>query len=183
MVRADELRNISTAESPDRCTPFVFNRAQEAVFMEDKSNDEIERKVDVFQYRVEYPAPPGPRVVTPFNSILEWLNFICEHEQCSEPVSEYMIAFSEPPRSLANLVGYNHEVEEGVPISRIVFQPRQYMWFELPEKEYGGLTRDQLINKVHSELKQFFTTQQFKRSFLARGYNISTNFQEDVWSL
>ena len=151
--------------------------------MEDKSNDEIERKVDVLQYIGEYPAPPGPRVVTPFNSIQEWLNFICEHEQRSEPISEYMIAFSNPPHSLVYLVGYNHGIENGVPVSRVVFQPSQYMWFELPEKEYGGLDRDQLIVKVHAELKQFFATEQFKKSFLARGYNISTNFQEDIWSL
>ena len=94
-----------------------------------------------------------------------------------------MIAFSEPPNVLASLVGYNHGIEEGVPVSRIVFQPQQHTWFELPDDKYGTLTREQLIDRVHSELREFFTTEQFKKSFLARGYNISTNFEEDIWSL
>jgi hypothetical protein len=151
--------------------------------MEDTPNDEIEKRVETVQYRTEHPIPPSSRVVTPFNSIEEWLHFLCEHEHFSEPVSEFLIAFSEPPNVLAYLVGRNHGVEKGVPFTRIVFQPKQYMWFELPKKRYGAQTRRQLIDKVHSELKDFFTTELFKKSFLARGYNISTNFQEDIWSL
>lgn len=151
--------------------------------MDDKSNDEVEKRVETVQYRTEHPVPLSSSVVTPFNSIQEWLNFLCEHEHRSEPVSEYLIAFSEPPHVLAYLVGHNHSVERGVPVTRIVFQPKQYMWFELPTKKYGMLTKEQLIDKVHFELKDFFTTEQFKKSFLARRYNISTNFQEDIWSL
>ena len=151
--------------------------------MEDKPNDDIEKRVETFQYRTEHPVPPSLRVVTPFNSIHEWLHFLCEHEHRLEPVSEYMIAFSEPPHVLASLVGHNHSVEQGAPVTRIVFQPKQYMWFELPKKQYGTLTREQLIDKVHSELIAFFKTEHFKKSFLARGYNISTNYREDIWSL
>jgi hypothetical protein len=76
-----------------------------------------------------------------------------------------------------------HGMEQGVPATRIVFQPKQYMWFKLPKKIYRRLTRAQFIDKVHAELKEFFTTEQLKNSFLVRGYNISTTFQEDIWSL
>ncbi|MBE7169014.1 MAG: hypothetical protein INR73_00395 [Williamsia sp.] len=167
-----------------RCTQIGFNSYNTKTdFMDDRPNDETERRVETVQYRTQHPIPPSSRVVTPFKSIQEWLQFLCEHEHHSEPVSEYMIAFSEPPRVLAYLVGRNHGIEQGVPVTRIVFQPKQYMWFKLPTKKYGGLTRQQLVEKIHSELKEFFTTEQFKKSFLARGYNISTNFQEDIWSL
>jgi hypothetical protein len=151
--------------------------------MDDKSNNEVGKRVETIQYRTQQPIPPSSRVVTPFKSLQEWLQYLCEHEHHNEPVSEYMIAFSEPPRSLAYLVGRNHGTEQGVPVTRIVFQPKEYMWFELPRKKYGGLNRQQLVDKVHSELKEFFTTEQFKKSFLAHGYNISTNYQKDIWSL
>jgi hypothetical protein len=151
--------------------------------MDDKQDDDIVRRVETVQYRTEHPVPPASHVVTPFKSLIEWLQFLCEHEHRSEPVSEYMIAFSEPPNLLAYLVGQNHGVEQGIPVTRIVFQPKQYMWFELPKKNYGRLAKPQLIDKIHSELQEFFNTDVFKKSFLALGYNISTNFQEDIWSL
>lgn len=165
-------------------TQFCFNSFYGRIyFMDNNPDDEIEKRIDMAQYRTEHPIPPASRLVTPFKSIQEWLLFLCENNQRSEPVSEYMIAFSEPPNVLAYLVGHNHGMEQGVPTTRIVFQPKQYMWFELPKKEYGSLPKQQLIDRVHTELIAFFKTEQFKKSFLARGYHISTNYQEDIWSL
>jgi len=183
-ARPEAPKDRRPSPSPERCTQFDFNSFNgKKDFMDDRPNDEIEKRVELVQHRTEHPVPPSSRFVTPFNSLQEWLQYLCEHEHRSEPVSEYMIAFSEPPHVLAYLVGHNHGVEQGVPVTRIVFQPKQYMWFELPQKIYRGLTREQLIDKVHSELSEFFKTEHFKKSFLARGYNISTNFQEDIWSL
>jgi hypothetical protein len=152
--------------------------------MDDQPNgDKQIRVTERVQVKIQHPIPASSRVVTPFKSIQEWLEFLCENEHRSEPVSEYLFAFSEPPHSLAYLIGRNQGVEEGVPVARIVFQPKEYMWFELPTKKYGGLKRKQLIEKIHSELQEFFKTDQFKKSFLALGYKISTNFQRDIWSI
>ena len=141
-----------------------------------------ERKVESLRLKAEYPIPPTSHIKTPFRSIKEWLQFLCEHEHYSVPISEYLIAFSEPPGILACLVGYNQGIEQGTPTKRIVFQPGQYMWFKLPTKKYGGKLKNQLIAIIHSELKEFFDEDVFKQSFLARGYRISTTFQKDIWS-
>jgi hypothetical protein len=190
--QADEILFLN--KSCNRAGRFQIPAQQQAVdvvrhyrnpnnrIMEDNSNNEREKKIEVFQHISEHPTPPSSGVVTPFNSIQEWLNFLCTHEHRSEPVSEYKITFSEPPHVLACLVGYNRGVEHGITSTRIVFQPKEHMWFELPKK-YRVLTKSRLIEQIHSELREFFTTEHFKKSFLARGYNISTNFQEDIWSL
>ncbi|MBB1285012.1 hypothetical protein HRH25_11570 [Flavisolibacter sp. BT320] len=151
--------------------------------MDDNANDRIIRGVEFASSIIEHPFRPSLQITTPFRSLKEWLHFLCEHEHRTEPVSDYMIAFSDPPQATAYLVGYEHGVENGIPVSRIVFQPKQFTWFSLPEDRYGGLNKEQLIDKVHAELYDFFTTERFRNSFLARGYHISTNFKEDIWSL
>ena len=150
--------------------------------MKDSPNNNKNNRV-VARSMVEQVLPPSFHVVTPFNSLEEWLTFLCEHENLSKPLSEYVIEFSEPPHVLVSLAGYHHDIEQGVPISKIVFQPKQYPWFELTMEKYVGLSRQEFIQAIHSELREFFKTEQFKRSFLARGFTISTNFEEDLWTI
>jgi hypothetical protein len=152
--------------------------------MDEKSIDDLERRVVVVQIIVERLVPSELyNFETPFKSVQEWLYFLCANEQRSEPVSEYMITLHKWPYLLVSLVGYHHGKEQGIEATRIVFKPKQYMWIKLPRKIYKRLDNEQFINQVHAELRALFSTEQFKNSFLAQAYTISTNFEKDIWPL
>ncbi len=84
--------------------------------MDENAKDPLETHIETVRYIRQYVIPPGTDVRTPFKSMKEWLNFLCENEHRSEPVSEYKIEF-EPPYLLACLVGYRMEWNK-------VYQPR-----------------------------------------------------------
>src|SRR4051812_1881476 len=117
--------------------------------MDENANDHIEIRRETFSQIVERPLPPAKDVRTAFKSIQDWLRFLCANENRSEPVSEYKFEFFHPPYLLVCLVGYNHGMEQGVPATRIVFQPKEHMWFKLPKKIFKRLSKAEFIEKVH----------------------------------
>lgn len=64
---------------------------------------------------------------------------------------------------------------------RIDFEPSN-MYFQLPKGEYENLDREQVMNKVKVQLKDFTNTEKFKTSFFAQAKSITVNSKDEIWS-
>ena len=150
---------------------------------EDRNRDDIVKGYSLFKSQVEVPTPPPPGFTSPFRTVQEWLIYVCDNNQPDKSISEYRFDLYESPgNNLLCLVGYNHTVEQGVPTSRVDFKPSQHMFFALPNDEYENSLHQRVQQRVFKDLKQFLNTDIFKRSFLSKGYTITTNFAGDIWS-
>jgi hypothetical protein len=128
--------------------------------------------------------PPPPGFVSPFESLTDWLSYICENNQISENVvSEYHFGLlTSPGDNLIFLLGYNTSVtDENLNARRIVFTPKTHTFFALPNKLYGNMSDQQLSSRLFDELREFVKTPKFQKSFLSKGHSITTNFGDNLW--
>ncbi|HYF29506.1 MAG TPA: hypothetical protein VD993_00155 [Chitinophagaceae bacterium] len=128
-------------------------------------------------------TPPPPGFTSPFNSVEQWLAYICDNDQPQKSIEEYRFDLYEAPGdNMLSLTGYNHTVEEGMPVSRIDFVPAKHPFFALPKDVYKNLSQEQTKNIVFKELNEFIASQKFNDSFLSKAFYINTSFAGEIWS-
>ena len=101
-----------------------------------------------------------------------------------KPISEYRIGLFESEQAYTiTLVGVNtYENGEYTTVIQIEFKPTN-MYFALPESYFRNSTREQLLDKLCSELKDFTSTEKFKASFLTKGdIGVFETTGEIIWS-
>ena len=122
--------------------------------------------------------PPPPDLHSDFKTLDDWLVAICDSEKPEKPISTYSVSlFEAVDEDVVCLVGVN-EYDNG---SRIDFQPSN-AYFKLPGDKYKKSSREQLVNKLIFEFREFTTTQKFKNSFLAQADSITINGTTVIWS-
>ncbi len=128
--------------------------------------------------------PPPPRLISRFKTLQDWLLNICNNDNPKKSITKYKFGLFESPNDYTLiLVGVNTYVEgKNRSVTRIEFQPIN-MYFKLPEKVYKNLNRDQLIDELNSQLKDFASTEKFKASFFTKANIVvfETNGQT-IWS-
>jgi hypothetical protein len=127
-------------------------------------------------------APPPPGFVSPFKSLFDWLNHICETNQAPEKaISEYHFGLlTSPGDNLVFLLGYNTVVSDERIIRRIDFKPDSHVFFALPNDLYGHTSEHELKSQLLNELNEFIKSEKFKQSFLSKGSSVTTNFGTDL---
>ena len=113
--------------------------------------------------------PPPPHLVSKFAALQDWLLNICEKDQPQKLISKYTVGLFESPNDYTLvLVGVNtYDENENRSVTRIEFEPTN-MYFKLPEAYYQNLSREQLLDKLTSQLKDFANTERFKTSFFSK---------------
>ena len=144
------------------------------IIIQDVQFEEIEEEVQ----------PPPPNLKSNFKTLNDWLYNICDHDKPKKSIAEFNFGLFESPNEyILFLVGVN-KYDEGKNHSRIIieFKPLK-MYFKLPQKEYANLSREKLLDKLNSQLKDFASTKKFKTSFLAKAntINFESNGQK-IWS-
>lgn len=111
--------------------------------------------------------PPPPDLTSNFKTLQDWLFSICDDEKPEKSISNYNLGlFESPDDNTVYLVGINKYDKGGTSHTRIEFEPSN-MYFQLPNSEYKNLSREQLLNKLTVQLKEFANTEKFKTSFLS----------------
>lgn len=133
--------------------------------------------IHIEEYADEVPPPP-PHLNSNFKSLQDWLFSVCDSKKPEVLISNYTLGFFESlDDHVLFLVGLNRHGDT----NRIDFQPSD-MYFQLPKSEYKNLTREELMNKLASELKDFTGTKKFKSSFLAQANSITLEDGMEIWS-
>lgn len=113
--------------------------------------------------------PPPPHLTLQFKTLQDWLLNICGNDKPQKPIAKYKFGLFESPDDYTlYLVGVN-SYEEGNyrSLTRIEFEPAN-MYFKLPENYFKNLNRDQLLDKLIGQLKDFTNTKNFKTSFFTK---------------
>lgn len=135
----------------------------------------------VFNEEVDDVPPPPPGLVSNFKSLQDWLFKICDRDKPGKSIMTYNFGLFESPGNYTIfLVGLNQYEKKNSLITRIEFEPKS-MYFRLPETEYKNLNREQLVDKLTAQLKDFTKTEKFKTSFLAKAKSITTDFKGEIW--
>jgi hypothetical protein len=136
--------------------------------------EEIEEDVD----------PPPPHLTSKFRTLKDWLINICDNDKPQKPISTYKFGLFESANDYTLfLVGTNtYEEDQNRSVTRIEFQPTN-MYYKLPQRSYKTLNRNQMIDKLSSQLKGFAKTEKFQASFFTQASTIifTTNGQT-IWS-
>ena len=127
--------------------------------------------------------PPPPGFISPFKTLEEWLDNICTNEKPANPIATFEFGFFEGPDNYTlYLVGMNrYDKTENHTVIRVEYEPT-HMYFPLPANEYKISERQQVVEKLTSQLKDFIGTAKFKNCFLAKAKTITTSFKGEIWS-
>jgi hypothetical protein len=128
--------------------------------------------------------PPPPQFISKFRTVQDWLLNICDNDKPEKPIAIYKLGLFESPNDYTLvLVGVNtYEDGRNRSVTRIEFEPTN-MYLKLPEAYYENLNREQLLDKLTSQLKDFANTESFKTSFFSKANIVvfETNGQT-IWS-
>jgi hypothetical protein len=142
------------------------------------------KEVILYDYHVDDEVPPPPPDLTSnFKTLQEWLASICDGKKPNKSIANYEFGLFESPDDYTIfLVGINRYNKGDTSYTRIEFEPSS-MYFQLPKGEYKNLSRDELLNRLISQLKDFTGTKKFKTSFFTEADKITfaTNGQT-IWS-
>ena|SRR6185437_7650329 len=137
-----------------------------------------------FEVVEDVSEPPPPHLVSKFATLQDWLLNICEKDRPQKPISKYTVGLFESPNDYTLvLVGVNtYDEDKNRSVTRIEFEPTN-MYFKLPEAYYKNLSREQLLDKLTSQLKDFAKTERFKTSFFSKAtlFVFDTN-GKTIWS-
>ena len=126
--------------------------------------------------------PPPPGLTSHFKKVEDWFYNICDDKRPKKSIATYEFGlFESPDHYTTFLVGintYNKEDTSYTPLSL-----NHNMYFQLPIGEYKNLNRDELLNRLISQLKGLTNTKKFKTSFFTAADKIifATNGQT-IWS-
>jgi hypothetical protein len=128
--------------------------------------------------------PPPPHFVSPYNTIEEWLFNVCDKEKPAIPIATYSFGLFEGANEyVLCLTGVNsYQLSKEREQIRIDFAPAD-MYYPLRQSEYKNLNREQVLERLTSELKAFTTTDKFRQSFFSQAESIRTDWNGDIiWS-
>lgn len=153
-----------------------------------KTNNESEKvevtKVALHDYHVEDNIePPPPDLISRFKNLNDWLVNVSNEKPLNKSISKYEFGLFESPGDYTIfLVGINEYMKGDTSYTLFEFKPAN-MYFKLPESEYKNMSRDKLLNRLVSQLKDFTETKKFETSFFTEADKITftTNGQE-IWS-
>lgn len=157
------------------------------------TNREVKTTTITLSEEVEAPDPPPPpapgtsassKLSTSWHSVREWLTAITKEKAPSLAIDSYNIGLFESKDDYTLLLtGENtYQKTANHTVRQLDFKPK-HMYFELPKKEYGRLSSDQLKEQITRELDDFIKTPQFKQSFLSKGKQIKTDWNGVVWKI
>ena len=128
----------------------------------------IRKELTFTQTREDVPSPPL-HLKTKFKTINDWLSSICRLSKPAKYISDFQFGLFESTNDYTLfLVGQNtYDTGKSHSEIRNEFQPRD-MYNKLRKSEFQNLTRDQLLNKLTSQLKDFSKTDEFKNSFFTK---------------
>ena len=132
---------------------------------------------------VDEVSPPPPDLTSKFKTMQEWLLNLCDDMKPKNPIENYEFGLFESPEEYTMyLVGVNKYDKGDTSYTRIQFEPVN-MYFPLPKGEYENLNREELLNRLISQLKDFADTEKFKASFFTQANKITfaSNGQK-IWS-
>ena len=139
-----------------------------------------------FEFEVveDVEEPPPPHLVSKFATLRDWLLNVCEKDGPQKSISKYRVGLFESSNDYTlDLVGVNtYDEDKNRSVTRIEFEPTN-MYFKLPEAYYQNLNREQLLDKLTLELKDFAKSERFKTSFFAKAnvFVFESNGQT-IWS-
>lgn len=151
---------------------------------EDSDQSELRYSQIVISEEVDEVSPPPPDLTSNFRTLQEWLFNACDKDKPKTAIATYDFGFFESPGEyIVFVVGLNtYEKNENHSITTINFEPSD-MDFQLPKSEHENLDREQVLDKVKAQLKDFIKTEKFKTSFFAQAKSIKTSFDGDeIWS-
>ena len=156
--------------------------------MDENRNGKLKIKNEVVSIRVHTtppPPPPPPEYTSPFKTLEEWLNYLCETNQPEKNITEYNFSVYGSIQAgikFLCLIGINrYYPEPDVTEERIEFKPARHMFFTLPEV-YADLSQQQLRQRLANELKEFTKSTKFHGSFLSKAKVITNNYEDTIWS-
>ena len=149
---------------------------------ENSASPEIRTEELTLTEEVDDIAPPPPEYTSSFKTLQEWLFNICDNKKPEKSISTFEFGLFEGEDNYTlYLVGLNkYNKTQNHSVTRIEFEPVS-MYCTLPANEYKNLGRQQVIERVASQLKNFFATDKFKQSFLAKSKSITTSFKGEIW--
>jgi hypothetical protein len=152
----------------------------------DNNAREEEQYVDkhVITSEEDDPGPPPPNFKSPFKTLEEWLFAICDKEKPKKTISTYRLGLfeGEDDYTLCFTGTNTYEASPDHTSTRIDFAPAD-MYFTLPQSKYKGLKREQVLERLTSQVKEFTTTDKFKHSFLSEAKSIVVDWNgEPVWA-
>jgi hypothetical protein len=142
------------------------------------------KEVTLYDYQVDDEVePPPPDLISNFKNLHDWLVNICNDKKPNKLIANYEFGLFESPDDYTIfLVGINRDRKGDTSFTHIDFKPSN-MYFQLPQGEYKNLTRDELLNRLISQLKEFTETEQFKSSFFVKADKITfTSNGQTIWS-
>jgi hypothetical protein len=131
---------------------------------------------------VESMAPPDPGFKSPFNTIEEWLENICNEKAPPQNDLVYNFGiFSSDSGYTVSLEGLKR-YEQGpyYATTNIAYTPKN-TFFDLPRAEYSGLSYKEAQLRLTERLKKWIASEKFKNCFLKEGKTITTDAGEELW--
>ncbi|HEU5052802.1 MAG TPA: hypothetical protein VFT78_06805 [Hanamia sp.] len=141
----------------------------------------VQRQIEIV---IDVIEPPPPHLVSNFATMQDWLLNICERDKPQKPISKYAVGLFESLNDYTLfLIGMNtYDEDKHRSEIRIEFEPTN-MYFKLHEGYFQNLSREQLLEKLTSDLKDFAKTVRFKTSFFSKAtsFVFETN-GHTIWS-
>ncbi len=130
-----------------------------------------------------------PKHVKPkFKTTEEWLFQVCANKKPKVKITEFDFNFMESDggRLTIFVVGVNRYQQRVNNITKHIehndFKPKD-MYFNLTISDYKNLNKEQLKEKLTTQLKEFTQTEKFKTSYLAEADAIVTSYNgEKIWT-
>jgi hypothetical protein len=166
---------------------LVFGLLIGQFFMECNRNDRFDKRIEVQLSNIHDEAdevlPPPPGLTSNFKTLQEWLLNACDMEKPKMQIAIYSFGLFESSNNYTIfMVGLNKYQKGRDSVIRIDYEPSN-MYFQLPKNEFYDLNREQVLEKLKRELKDFTNTEKFKNSFFAQADLIKADFERDkIWS-
>ena len=147
------------------------------------NESEIEIKEVTITEEFEDIPSPLPENTSSFKTLQEWLFNLCDKERPKAKIAVYEFGLSESSGAYTlYVIGLNtYEKKEYHSVTTIDFKPSD-MYFQLPKSEYENLEREQVLDRIKAQLKDFTNTEKFKTSFFAQAKSIKIDFGGEIWS-
>lgn len=128
-------------------------------------------------------GPPPQDFESPYKSIPEWLNKLCEGKKPAKPIDNFRFALFEGKDEYElSLTGTNTtEVSDRRSETHIEFTPEN-MYYRVPAEDHKNLTRDQLLQNLTKQFDEFIKSEKFRTSFFAEAKSIDLTWKGQVWS-
>ena len=128
-------------------------------------------------------GPPPPDFKSPYKSVPEWLNKLCDGEKPAKPIDNYRFSlFESPGKYVLSLTGTTTtEISDRSSETHIEFAPKD-MYYLVPKKDHKDLTREEFLEHLTKQFNEFINSEKFKKSFFAEAKSIDLDWKGQIWS-